>query len=136
MANTGTVKVEWSRPSRSFPVGRLSFAWTSTGSGVVAYTMTDYVAGTLGKLVTNPGTTAPESNYDITITDEDAVDILVGTGANRHTSNTETVYPTVAGSAAGSGSVQVDFAGMLTLNVTNASTGLVARSGVTTIYYH
>ena len=133
MANTGTCKVEWSRPSVNFPVGFIKFSWTSTPSGVVTYTTTDYLAGRVGRFTTNPGATAPADNYDITITDEDLVDILLNTGQNRHTSTTQSVYPTVAGSAAGSGAVQMDFAGLLTFNVAAAGTSKVGQA---TLYYH
>ena len=135
MADKGTCSYEWQRPSTSAPVGYIRFKWTSTTTGNVIKTTTDYLGGTVLRFTTNPGTTAPEANYDITITDEDSVDILLGTGANRHATTTETVYPTVAGSAAGSGAVQMPFSGLLTFNITNASTGLIARRGEATLYY-
>ena len=137
MANKGTVKVEWQRPSSQSPMGFLKFDWTSTTTGNVIYTMTDYIGGTVARFVTNPGTTAPEDNYDITITDEDSLDILNGFGANRHTTTTQAVYPQATGAVAGkTGAVQIGFAGLLTFNVTNASTGLVARKGAATLYYY
>lgn len=46
-------------------------------------------AGTLLHLETNPGATAPTANYDITITDQNAIDVLQGVGANRHTTSSE-----------------------------------------------
>lgn len=137
MANKGTCTYEWQRPSTSAPAGYIRFKWTSTTTGNVILTTTDYLAGRVGRFVTNPGTTAPESNYDITITDEDSLDILNGAGANRHTSTTEVVYPQATGAVAGkTGAVEIPFAGLLTFNVTNASTGLVARRGEATLYYY
>lgn len=47
------------------------------------------VYGILQRLVTNPGATAPTDNWDVTITDEDAFDVLGGAGANRDTTTTE-----------------------------------------------
>ena len=47
------------------------------------------ISGLIRALATNPGATAPQANYDITLPDGDAVDILQGVGANRHTSNSE-----------------------------------------------
>ena len=42
-------------------------------------------------MITNPGTTAPQDNYDITLTSEGA-DMLLGGGANRDTANTEIAF--------------------------------------------
>ena len=134
MADKGTCTIEWQRPSTSMRVGKLQFKWTSTTTGNVVYTMTDYVAGTVDRFVTNPGATAPTANYDITLLDEDSLDILAGLGANRHTSNTEVVYPQGTGALGGAtGGVQIDFAGILTFNVAVAGS---AKNGVATLYYH
>lgn len=57
--------------------------------------------GYLVKVVTNPGSTAPTANYDITIEDptDNALDAAGGLLANRHTTTTEQVYPLVTGAA-------------------------------------
>lgn len=47
------------------------------------------ISGELLQIETNPGSPAPTSNYDITITDEEGLDVLQGVGANRHTTTTE-----------------------------------------------
>lgn len=135
MANKGTCTVEWQRPSESSPAGFIRFKWTCTTTGNVIYTMTDYVAGRVSRFTTNPGATAPESNYDITLTDEDSVDILNGCAANRHATNTETVYPMHTASVTTTGLAEIAFAGLLTFNVTNAATG-TARNGEATLYYY
>lgn len=54
-------------------------------------TITEKIDGFLLALETNPGATAPSANYDITIEDGEAVDVLTSLGANRHTSSTEYV---------------------------------------------
>lgn len=46
-------------------------------------------------VVTDPGATAPTDNYDITLTDEDGVDVMGGELANRDTANTEQAIPLV-----------------------------------------
>ena len=53
------------------------------------------IDGYLLALETNPGATGPTANYDITIENDNAVDVLAGAGANRHTSDTEVAYPAV-----------------------------------------
>jgi len=51
--------------------------------------LTTKLEGKLFALETNPGTVAPQSNYDITIEDEHGHDVLEGVAANRHATNTE-----------------------------------------------
>lgn len=53
--------------------------------------------GYLVKIVTNPGATAPTDNWDFVINDAGGVDVLGGAGANRDTTNTEQIYPTISG---------------------------------------
>ena len=48
------------------------------------------VGGRLLQIATDPdGATAPQANYDIAITEGGGADLLLGVGANRHTSNSE-----------------------------------------------
>ena len=49
------------------------------------------IHGTLYRLDTDPGSPAPDANYDITIEDDNSIDMLGGNGANRHTTTTESV---------------------------------------------
>ncbi len=63
----------------------ITVAWTSDASGVVTVTGLE-LGGALTSLMTDPdGDVAPSANYDITLTDEGAQDVLQGVGANRHT---------------------------------------------------
>jgi hypothetical protein len=45
--------------------------------------------GRLLSIETNPGATAPQDNYDVTVEDAHGLDVLLGTGANRDTATTE-----------------------------------------------
>jgi len=48
------------------------------------------IEGFLIALETNPdGTTAPTASYDITLVDDEGLDVLQGAGADRHNTNTE-----------------------------------------------
>jgi len=47
--------------------------------------------GRLLQMITDPGATAPQDNYDITLTNGGA-DMLLGGGANRDTANTEIAF--------------------------------------------
>lgn len=106
---------------------KITFAWTSgtVGEGGTASgTTTNAYTGALERLVTVPagGDDAPDDNYDLTLTDEDSVDALVGAGANRHTSTTQQVLGSSLGVVAND---------KLTLNVTNAGD---ANKGTVYVY--
>lgn len=90
MANAGTVTVT---RAEQYGGGRsIIFTWTSS-SGSACELDGVPIYGTLCRLVTNPGTSAPTDDYGITIVDSvDAVDALQGKGANRDTANTEEVF--------------------------------------------
>ena len=47
------------------------------------------IGGRLLQIATDPGSTAPQDNYDIAITEGGGADLLLGVGANRDTSNSE-----------------------------------------------
>ena len=86
------------------------------------------IGGRLLQIATDPGSTAPQSNYDITVTEAGGADLLLGVGANRHTSSSEVA---VVESNGASGA----YAGTdtLTLNITNNN---VNSAGITIkIYY-
>lgn len=110
-------------------VRKVTFAWTSAADGSAGGSggggrTTAAFDGKLERLVTVPGAAAaaPTDNYDITITDEDGVDALLGAGANRDTANTEQVAAASLGIVAGD---------RLTLNVTNAGD---SKSGTVHLY--
>lgn len=70
--------------------GVTTVAWTSNADGGVVVTGIN-LFGQITKIVTDPGATAPSDNYDIALTDASGSDVLLGTGNNRDTTNTESV---------------------------------------------
>ena len=44
---------------------------------------------------TNPGTPAPQENYDIALNDVEGIDLMGGSLANRHQSNSEAAPPSI-----------------------------------------
>ncbi len=91
---------------------KITFAWTSDGDGDASQTTVDAYDGQCIALTTIPsGGSAPTDNYDITITDADSHDVLLGAGANRDTANTEHVVAANLACVAGS---------LLILTVSNA----------------
>jgi hypothetical protein len=86
-------------------VKKINCAWTSDDTtGAVSGTTTYPYTGKLIGLTTIPsgGGTAPTADYDLAVNDADGHDVLLGAGANRHTSNTEYVASASLGAAAGS----------------------------------
>ena len=47
------------------------------------------IEGFLLAIETNPGSTGPQANYDITLVDDEGLDVLQGAGANRSNDTTE-----------------------------------------------
>ncbi len=118
---TGTVTVA---EERLGGLKKITWAWTSTAGGAASEVTTYPYTGSIERMVTVPAAAggAPTDDYDITITDEDGVDVLSGAGSNRDTANTEQV------AAANLGAVAND---KLTLNVSNAGN---AKSGTVILY--
>ena len=96
--------------------------WTSATDGSATAAVT--LDGVIHKFVTNPGATAPSANYDITLVDEDGIDIAQGLLANRHTSNSEEVYPfaevTLGGTGSDAAALPLFHGGDVTFTLANA----------------
>ena len=102
-------------------IHKIKWTWTSSAGGAADLVTAGSYAGRVIALVTDPGSTAPDDNYDITITDAEGYDVMQGAGANRDTANTETAVPTAESVAFGP----------LTLNVSAAG---AAKVGVAILY--
>lgn len=93
----GTVTVTHTRVGR---IGRIKVSCVGDASdGTVPATVLPAFSGRLTTLRTDPGSTAPTANYDITAPDEHGVDRLQGVGANRHTTSSEEVAVVRSGTA-------------------------------------
>ncbi len=102
-------------------VHKIKWTWTSSAGGVADLITAGTYAGEVLALLTDPGTAAPDDNYDITITDPEGYDVMQAAAINRHTTTTQTVAPTAKSVALGA----------LTLNVAAAG---AAKSGVAVLY--
>lgn len=99
-------------------ITELTFSFTADPNGTVSDTNTEAAMdGYLLQMVTNPGSTAPTDNYDITIKNSDGVDLLNGNGADRDTSNSEIAFPDPNWAAV----TPPFFSGLLTLGISNNS---------------
>lgn len=83
------------------------------------------IEGRLIQIVTDPGSTAPTDNYDITLVTAAGLDVLQGVGANRDTANTEAAAIVFSGTAI---NPVVDETDTLTLTIANSS---VNSAGIT-----
>lgn len=101
------------------------WAWTSDAAGRVVARTDRALFGTIARVVTNPGGTAPTDDYDITVTDDDGADVLAGKGSNRDTANTEQVVPLIGDGTTTQQPVAVG--SRLTLNITNAGNAKVGE---------
>jgi hypothetical protein len=101
-------------------VKRIKFDWvtgSSSQTDEATGTTTNYYDGKLLQFQTSPDSTAaPTADYDITITDSDSVDQLLGSGADRHTTSTEIL------THSSSTPLGVAIGTQLTINITNAGT--------------
>ena len=108
----------------------LNFNWTSDASGDSVATSDWSINGYICKVITNPGPTAPTADYDITLTNEDGVDVVHGVLADRHTTTSEEIIPVPGDNATVYGcSIAI---GRITLNVSNAGN---AKNGKVTVIF-
>lgn len=92
--------------------------WVADDTTGAVPTLSLPLDGYVVKVITNPGSTAPTSNYDITLTDpeDSSLDAMASLLLNRHTSTTEQVYPLISG-----GSIPIFLSGTYGLAVANNS---------------
>lgn len=133
MAASGTVAITRAREDiGSLNRKKIVVAWTSdAAAGTVSQVIAECI-GAIERVVTDPGTPAPTANYDITLLDENGIDVLQNLGQNRHTSNSEQIFP--GGSCTdGTNNTVIPMAvhGDLTLTIANAGN---SKQGTFTLY--
>lgn len=77
------------------PINRIIVAWTSDDTTGAVSGTTKKISGSLVRVVTDPGATAPDDNYDIVLTDEESLNLLAGCAddlVDRDTATTEELY--------------------------------------------
>ena len=103
----GTVVETHGRPVGAIGVVTLTCVGDAADGSFPATALATKIGGRIVALETNPGSTAPTDNYDITLPDAEGDDVLQALGVNRDTANTEKVaivysgtslHPIVAGS--------------------------------------
>lgn len=110
----------------------ITIAWTAhTDGSYTSYLIQRPINGTLYMVETDPGTTAPQDNYTVTLTNAGAIDVMGGAMADCDTANSEEWQPYFTNSASyGARPVM----GRLTLAIAdnNVNTAL----GTIYIYYY
>jgi hypothetical protein len=94
-------QVEIGKGANSKRVEIVTTSWVADDAAATVPTLSLELKGFVLKVVTNPGSTAPTANYDISVTDpeDSALDAMATLLNNRHTSTTEQVYPLISGAA-------------------------------------
>ena len=109
--------------------------WASGTNGVVSVD-TDPVRGEIGRVVIvpdAPSATRPSNLYDMTIDDEDDVDVLAGQGADLATNASQSVCGgELVNAGVTSNSIPFFVNGKLTVEITNAGS---EKGGIIRVYY-
>lgn len=116
-AQSGLQKIKWVWTTDS-----ANGAIVASSTAGEANSTTGYYTGYVVRFVTDPTTDAPTDDYDVTIIDDDGVDVLLGYGANRDTSTTEQVAE---------GSLGWIYNSKLSLVIANAGN---SKSGIVYLY--
>ena len=104
----------------------MTIAWTANANGsFTQFTSTQSLSGVIGWIVTDPGSTAPQSLYDITLTTPQGVAMTI---ADRSATVTEMAKPTVNGVPQA-----VPIYGKITLDISNNNVN--AATGTIYIFY-
>lgn len=115
-------------PGQNFATAKVTevrWTWTSTSGGAVSSTTAQRFSGILVGVMTIPdATTAPSNLYDVQLKNDDGMDLLGGSGADRSSTSAEFVKPVFQGVAMG---VPINNS-KLDLEITNAGNAKVGKT--------
>lgn len=100
---------------------KITWSWTATSSGNASGVTTEYYSGTIERVVIKPVSAA--ANFDVTLKDDDSVDVLDSGGLNCASGSTTQLQGLLGVSAVANT--------QLTLDVTNAGS---AGTGTVAVY--
>jgi hypothetical protein len=129
----GTVTTTSSNAGPGDVIKKFTISWTSHTDGTATGNV-DGFNGVIMRVVTNPGSAAPTDNWDVTLTDEDGLDLLAAQGTDQDTANSEQFCPGLAitdGTNTGVVPIAVN-SSTLALSVSGAGS---AKTGTIVIYY-
>lgn len=122
MADLGTVTL--SEDGFRGDLQRFTLTWTADGSGDATKENISRIEGTVERIVYSPSGLSgqvPDDNYDVTLLDEDGLDILVATGANLDEATTTSVEQ--VGKTLDNLEIPIATVGLLDFAVENAGSG-------------
>ena len=125
----------WSQQYRQngSDVVKHTFEWESDASGDATLPSDLGVSGYITRVVIIPSSdAAPTADYDLTLTDENGVDVLAGLGTDMSASATISICPgTPINDGTTASVIPVIVDGILTLNVSNAGD---TKAGTVVVY--
>jgi hypothetical protein len=127
----GTVTVSNQQQNAHDTSYTVTFTWIADSSGDADATAYFPYGAYITRVVTDPGTAPPSPNYDITLTDVDSYDVMGGTLADRHTSTTQQVVPTVHSDGTNTIFGAVHVQGAIKINISSAG---AAGDGTVRLY--
>ncbi len=112
-------------------VAKITLDWLSDSSGDVSGVFAEGVSGEILRVTFIPDGrgTAPTNLYDVTLEDEDGIDVLQTLGANLSSTVTTSIVPFIGDGTVTDKPVAVD--GKLELKVSNAGN---AKGGIVQLY--
>lgn len=122
----GTVDFTYidSKDKITYPVSQITFSWVASAGGAVSGILSELINGTIVKVVFNPGSPTPSAAYDVTLLDDNGLDVLAGQGANLSETTTTAVCPGIPfKDGTTTGVVEVAINSKLELQVANAGSG-------------
>lgn len=118
--------------SKTRTMRSMALDWASDASGAVSGIPSSAISGILERVVFVPGAggVQPSDGYDVTLLDEDGLDVLAGQGANLSDTDKKQCTPLVGDGTTTEQKVAID--GQLSLTVANAGN---AKQGRVKLYY-
>jgi len=106
-------------------MSKITFSWTSNASGAASGATTNNYSGVIYRIVFEPGSSAtqPTDLYDVTLTDDDGIDILDGAGGDLSNATTDQLQGLIGVSAVANSK--------LTLTISNAGD---SKTGTVIVY--
>lgn len=103
-------------------MSKITFSWTSNASGAASGATTNNYSGVIYRVVFEPGSSAtqPTDLYDVTLTDDDGIDILDGAGGDLSNATTDQLQGLIGVSAVANSKLT-----LTVLNAGNSKTGTV-----------
>jgi len=113
-------------------IKKLIMDWLSDASGDVNGVLSGVISGEIlrATFIPDGGGTAPTNLYDVTLEDEDGIDLVGGKGANLSNTVTTSIAPLIGDGTTTNRPVAVD--GTLELKVSNAGN---AKGGIVSVYF-